>query len=66
MSKLKHIVISEDVDETLRNLGKTGMSYNDVLTQILTKRNALKTGCSCRIAQSLETQTTGSESNGYP
>jgi len=33
--KLKHIVISEENLEKLKNLGRAGDSFNDVVTRIL-------------------------------
>lgn len=35
--RLKHIVIDEDNYAALKELGKAGDSFNDVLTEILTK-----------------------------
>jgi predicted CopG family antitoxin len=42
MTQLKHITVSQQVYQKLRDLGKTGDSFNDVLMQILqinTKEN---------------------------
>ena len=37
--RLKHIVIDEDNYRALKELGRTGDSFNDVLTNILRKVN---------------------------
>lgn len=36
---LKCIAISQDNYETLRNLGKTGMSFNDVISELIKNAN---------------------------
>lgn len=41
--KSKHIVVSEENYEELRNLGNFGDSFNDVLTQVLKNHCAGKT-----------------------
>ena len=35
MTKLKHITVNEEVYQKLKNLGKAGDSFNDVLIRIL-------------------------------
>jgi predicted CopG family antitoxin len=35
--KLKHITVNEEVYQKLKNLGKAGDSFNDVLVRILEK-----------------------------
>jgi predicted CopG family antitoxin len=35
MTKLKHITVNQKVYQKLKDLGKTGDSFNDVLTRIL-------------------------------
>ena len=35
MTKLKHITVNQEVYQKLKNLGKAGDSFNDVLVQIL-------------------------------
>ncbi|HSF49921.1 MAG TPA: antitoxin VapB family protein [Nitrososphaeraceae archaeon] len=35
MNKLKHITVNQEVYQKLKNLGKTGDSFNDVLIRIL-------------------------------
>jgi predicted CopG family antitoxin len=35
MSKLKHITVNQEVYKKLKNLGKAGDSFNDVLIRIL-------------------------------
>jgi hypothetical protein len=37
LTRLKHIVIEEDNYAALKELGKAGDSFNDVLTEILAK-----------------------------
>jgi predicted CopG family antitoxin len=41
LTRLKHIVIDEDNYATLKELGKAGDSFNDVLTEILAKTKML-------------------------
>ena len=42
MHKLKSIAISPENYEALRNFGKTGMSFNDVISELIkTKVNAV-------------------------
>ena len=41
LTRLKHIVIDEDNYAALKELGKAGDSFNDVLTEILTKTKML-------------------------
>jgi predicted CopG family antitoxin len=38
MKNLKHITVNEEVYQKLKNLGKAGDSFNDVLTKILEKK----------------------------
>jgi predicted CopG family antitoxin len=38
MSKLKHITVNQEVYQKLKNLGKAGDSFNDVLVRILEKK----------------------------
>ncbi len=38
MTKLKHITINQDVYQKLKDLGKAGDSFNDVLTKILAEK----------------------------
>ncbi len=38
MTKLRHITINQEVYQKLKNLGKTGDSFNDVLTKILPEK----------------------------
>jgi len=42
---LKCIAISQDNYETLRNLGKTGMSFNDVISELIRKANNANNSC---------------------
>jgi predicted CopG family antitoxin len=35
MPKLKHITVNQEVYQKLKNLGKAGDSFNDVITKIL-------------------------------
>ncbi len=35
LTNLKHITVNEEVYQKLKNLGKTGDSFNDVLIRIL-------------------------------
>ena len=35
MTKLKHITVNEEVYQKLKNLGRAGDSFNDVLIRIL-------------------------------
>ena len=35
MNKLKHITVNQEIYQKLKNLGKTGDSFNDVLIRIL-------------------------------
>ena len=35
MTKLKHITVNQEVYQKLKNLGKAGDSFNDVLIRIL-------------------------------
>jgi predicted CopG family antitoxin len=35
MTKLKHITVNQEIYQKLKDLGKTGDSFNDVLTKIL-------------------------------
>jgi predicted CopG family antitoxin len=35
MTKLKHITVNQEVYQKLKDLGKAGDSFNDVLTRIL-------------------------------
>lgn len=37
---LRCIAVSQDNYETLRNLGKTGMSFNDVISELIKKANS--------------------------
>ena len=39
MTKLKHITVNQDVYQKLKNLGKAGDSFNDVLVRILEKNS---------------------------
>jgi predicted CopG family antitoxin len=41
--KLKHIVIDEDNYRALKELGRAGDSFNDVLTSVLKKINVQQT-----------------------
>lgn len=36
MNKLRHIVVSQENYNHLKNLGKAGESFNDVITELLT------------------------------
>ncbi|MGH9982057.1 MAG: antitoxin VapB family protein [Nitrososphaeraceae archaeon] len=38
MKNLKHITVNEEIYQKLKNLGKAGDSFNDVLTKILEKK----------------------------
>jgi predicted CopG family antitoxin len=38
MKNLKHITVNEEVYQKLKNLGKAGDSFNDVLTKSLEKK----------------------------
>lgn len=38
MTKLKHITVNEEIYQKLKNLGKAGDSFNDVLIRILEKK----------------------------
>ncbi len=38
MNKLRHITVNEEVYQKLKNLGKAGDSFNDVLTKILAEK----------------------------
>ena len=38
MKKLKHITVNQEVYQELKNLGKAGDSFNDVLVRILEKK----------------------------
>jgi hypothetical protein len=63
MSKLKHITVSQENYDILRDLGHTSDSMNDVITVILSK--VLQTGDSWRDPQSAKTQVPdGGESPG--
>ena len=42
---LKCIAISQDNYETLRNLGKTEMSFNDVISDLIRKANNANNSC---------------------
>jgi predicted CopG family antitoxin len=42
-TKLRHIVIDEDNYRTLKELGRTGDSFNDVLKKVLKKINVQQT-----------------------
>ena len=42
---LKCIAISQDNYETLRNLGKTEMSFNDVISELIRKANNANNSC---------------------
>jgi predicted CopG family antitoxin len=42
MAKLKHITINPEVYQKLKNLGKAGDSFNDVLVRILEKNQMLE------------------------
>lgn len=35
LTKFKHIVVSKDIFEELKNLGKAGDSFNDVIKKLL-------------------------------
>lgn len=54
LKKLKHITVSEENYEILRDLGHTSESMNDVITVIL--NNVLQMGDSCRDLPSTKTQ----------
>ena len=41
MKKLKHITVNQDVYQELKNLGRAGDSFNDVLVRILEKKLSL-------------------------
>ncbi|CAN5455656.1 hypothetical protein BH18THE2_BH18THE2_21000 [soil metagenome] len=43
LTKLKHIVIDEDNYRALKELGRTGDSFNDVLKKVLKKVNIQQT-----------------------
>jgi predicted CopG family antitoxin len=43
--RLKTISISESNYEILRNFGKTGMSFNDVISELITKVGKLNEPC---------------------
>jgi predicted CopG family antitoxin len=43
ISKLKHIVVSEENFQNLKNLGRAGDSFNDVITQILKNNDTGRT-----------------------
>jgi predicted CopG family antitoxin len=43
LTKLKHIVIDEDNYRALKELGRTGDSFNDVLKKVLKKVNLQQT-----------------------
>jgi predicted CopG family antitoxin len=38
MKKLKHITVNQEVYQELKNLGRAGDSFNDVLVRILEKK----------------------------
>jgi predicted CopG family antitoxin len=38
MNNLRHITVNEEVYQKLKNLGKAGDSFNDVLTKILAEK----------------------------
>ena len=38
MTQLKHITVNQEVYQKLKNLGKAGDSFNDVLVRILEKK----------------------------
>ncbi|HET9807219.1 MAG TPA: antitoxin VapB family protein [Nitrososphaeraceae archaeon] len=38
MAKLKHITVNQEIYQKLKNLGKAGDSFNDVLTKILAEK----------------------------
>ena len=38
MKQLKHITVNQEVYQKLKNLGKAGDSFNDVLVRILEKK----------------------------
>jgi predicted CopG family antitoxin len=40
-NKLKHITLSEKNYFALKNLGKAGDSFNDVVTEVLKKKNSM-------------------------
>lgn len=42
MNKLKHITVNQEVYQELKNLGKAGDSFNDVLVRILKNQHILK------------------------
>ncbi len=41
MSKLKHITVNQEIYEKLKNLGRAGDSFNDVLVKILTHQQGV-------------------------
>jgi hypothetical protein len=61
LKKLKNIAISDKNYQTLRELGHTSDSFNDVITVILKK--ALQTGDSWRDPQSAKTQLAHGDDN---
>ena len=42
MTKLKHITVNQEIYQKLKNLGKAGDSFNDVLVRILEKNQMLE------------------------
>ena len=42
MEKLKHITVDQEVYQKLKNLGKAGDSFNDVLVKILNNQPIVK------------------------
>ena len=42
MTKLKHITVNQEIYQKLKNLGKAGDSFNDVLVRILEKNQILE------------------------
>ena len=44
MTKLKHITVNQEVYQKLKNLGKAGDSFNDVLLKILQEKERVGEG----------------------
>jgi predicted CopG family antitoxin len=42
MTELKHITVNQDVYQKLKNLGKAGDSFNDVLVRMLEKNQMIE------------------------
>jgi predicted CopG family antitoxin len=42
MQKLKHITVNQEVYQKLKNLGKAGDSFNDVLSRLLKNKSIIE------------------------